>query len=345
VYIFRVTLVDPRMISSALSVSNALRLICLWSKEFYNSCRATAWTQTKVFRTFLILPLLFAIGCRSHRLNLDPSLEFTRIRIVRLGTIVLIAALLYRRRMTHLKSQLNVRFQERLAERTRIAQELHDTLLQSFQGLILRFQAATEIVLSDPQDAKDTLERALDRADQALAEGRKAIQGMRTVPATRGDLADALNSLMSELLEEFSFAKQAVPITSVLAEGQPRIVNPWIADEVCKIAKEALWNAFSHARAQRIESEVAYSEQFLRLRFRDDGIGIDRAILEDGGRTGHWGLSGMNERAGNVHGRLSIWSKPGSGTEVELTIPAHAAFQANASRGWFQRFHRKVNIQ
>jgi signal transduction histidine kinase len=254
---------------------------------------------------------------------------------------LLIVAFLCRLRMFHVTQQLKIRFQERLAERTRIAQELHDTLLQSFQGLMLRFQMANDAILSDPQDAKDCLERALDRADHALAESRRAIQGMRSLPAAGHDFAVVLNSMMNELAQEFSLAKQPAPITSVLSEGQPRTVNPWIADEVCKIAREALWNALSHARAQNIESEVTYSERFLRLRFRDDGIGIDSAILRNGGRAGHWGITGMNERTRSVRGRLSIWSRPGAGTEVELTIPANVAFEARTSHGWFRRLRRK----
>ena len=235
---------------------------------------------------------------------------------------------LYRFRMFRLKRQLNIRFQERLAERRRIAQELHDTLLQSFQGLLLCFQSANETVLSDPAGAKEYLEHALDRADQALAESRKAIQGIRSIPPAGCDLANSLHAMMNLLVEETCFSKASAPLnTSVVAEGQPRTVSPLIGDEVCKIAKEALWNAASHARAQHIESQIAYSDKFLRVRFRDDGIGIDSQILRNGGCTGHWGITGMNERARNIHGRLSIWSKPGAGTEVELTVPGYIAYE------------------
>jgi signal transduction histidine kinase len=238
--------------------------------------------------------------------------------------------------MIRLANQLNIRFQERLAERTRIAQELHDTLLQSFQGLILRFQIATETVLSDPIEAKELLEQALDRADQALAESRRAIQGIRSVVSPGRDLADSLKAMMNGLVEEFCCGKTPPPTTSVVTEGQPRTVNSWAAEEACRIAREALLNSLSHARAQRIESEVAYSDRFLRLRFRDDGIGIDSEILKNRGREGHWGMTGMYERAKNIHARLCIWSKPGAGTEVELTIPAHIAYGAAPSRVGFR---------
>jgi signal transduction histidine kinase len=249
--------------------------------------------------------------------------------------------LIYRLRMFHLTHQLDVRFQERLAERTRIAQELHDTLLQSFQGLILRFQIANETVLSDPLYAKDLLEQALNRADQALAESRKAIQGIRSLASGGRGVADSLDAMMNGLVEELCCGKTPPLNTSVVAEGQPRTVNSCVAEEVCRIAREALWNSLFHAQAQRVESEVAYSDRFLRLRFRDDGIGIDSEILKNRGREGHWGISGMYERAKNIHAGLSIWSRPGAGTEVELTIPAFIAYDAAPSRAWFGLSMRK----
>jgi two-component sensor histidine kinase len=267
--------------------------------------------------------------------------ESSWFRISCLGLFLIMAVLFYRCRMFYLTHHLNIRFQERLAERTRIAQELHDTLLQSFQGLMLRFQIATETVLSDPLEAKEMLEQALNRADQALAESRKAIQGIRSVASAGRGLADSLNAMMNGLVEEFCCGKTPPLTTSVVTEGQPRTVNSWIAEEVCRIAREALLNSLSHARAQRIESEVAYSDTFLRLRFRDDGIGIDSEILKNGGRKGHWGMTGMYERAKNVHARLSIWSKPGAGTEVELTIPAYIAYDASPPRGRFRLSKRK----
>jgi signal transduction histidine kinase len=267
--------------------------------------------------------------------------ESSWFRISCLGLCLIMAVLFYRCRMFRLTHQLNIRFQERLAERTRIAQELHDTLLQSFQGLMLRFQIAAETVLSDPLEAKELLEQALNRADQALAESRKAIQGIRSVASAGRDLADSLNAMMNALVEEFCCGKAPLLATLVVTEGQPRTVTSWVAEEVCRIAREALLNSLSHARAQRIESEVVYSDRFLRLRFRDDGIGIDSEILKNHGRKGHWGMTGMYERAKTVHARLSIWSKPGAGTEVELTIPAYIAYHEAPSRGRFRRSKRK----
>lgn len=252
------------------------------------------------------------------------------------GACVLTAVSLYRVRLHHLTEQLDARFQDRLAERTRIAQELHDTLLQSFQGLMLRFQTVNEIVLSDPAGAREDLEKALARADQALAEGRQAIQGIRGAAHSGTDIAQGLRELMSELVEEAYLSHGKSPSTLVIVEGQPETVNPWICEEVCRIAQEALRNSFTHSNAEHVESEVAYSRAFLRLRFRDDGIGIDPAVLQSGGRRGHWGLSGMRERATAIQGHLSIWSRPEAGTEIELTIPAYAAYETVALRSLFR---------
>jgi signal transduction histidine kinase len=243
----------------------------------------------------------------------------------------LVTLAIYRLRVHRLTAILNLRFEERLTERTRIAQELHDTLLQSFQGLILRLHAANQVLLSNPSEAKEALEGTLDRADQALSESRKAIQGIRSDSFSDCDIERALGVLMNELAADWHLANGNQPTTSVLVEGQPQTVNPWACEEICKIAREALRNAFMHGNAQHIESEIAFSKHFLRVRFRDDGIGIDRSVLQDGVRAGHWGLTGMHERAKRLRGHVSMWSKPNAGTEVEMTIPASTAFESGPS--------------
>lgn len=342
-HIFPIALVK----SCSLAASNAIRVVCCrLSTRLQDPLCATSRLQWRLSCLLFSSPLFFAIGCGSYPSNVGPSvaIELMQVphaaaggpfwlRIVCAGAFCLIVAALCRFRMFRLRRQLNIRFQERLAERTRIAQELHDTLLQSFQGLILRFQMAYETVLSDPADAKECLERALDRADQVIAESRKVIQGIRSISSAGHDLTNSLNAMINGLIEETCVGKPSAPNTSVVAEGQSRPVNPWIAEEVCKVAKEALWNAVFHARPGHIEFEIKYSHQYLRLRFRDDGIGFDSPTLKHGGGAGHWGITGMHERARNVHGRLSIWSRPGAGTEVELTIPGYIAYDTAPSRG------------
>jgi ligand-binding sensor domain-containing protein/signal transduction histidine kinase len=256
----------------------------------------------------------------------------------------LITVVIYRLRVRHLTGLLNLRFEERLAERTRIAQELHDTLLQSFQGLILRFQAANQVLLSNPPEAKETLEGALDRADQALSEGRKAIQGIRLDSFSDGDIEHALSRLMNELAADLYSTKAKRPATSVVVEGQPQKVDPWVCEEICKIAREALRNAFTHGHAQHVELEIAFSKGFLRVRVRDDGVGIAPAVLERGVREGHWGLTGMRERAERLRGHLGIWSKPGAGAEVEVTIPASTAFEPGPSWIAFKKGRRRGSV-
>ena len=213
------------------------------------------------------------------------------------------------------EAQLTLRFEERLAERTRIARELHDTLLQSFQALMLHFQAVNDLL--PPGKAKEALEKVLDRADQAIVEGRDAIQNLRSSTTVTNELAQA----MTALGEELAGARRSGSATfRVSIEGRPRDLHPILRDDIYRIAREALRNAFRHAQASKIEAEITYGERLLRLRIRDDGKGIDPKLL-DAGRDGHWGLPGMRERAQQIGAQLDMWSEVGAGTEVELRIP------------------------
>jgi signal transduction histidine kinase len=225
------------------------------------------------------------------------------------------------------EAQLSLRFEERLAERTRIARELHDTLLQSFQGLMLHFQAVSDLLPAGK--AKEALEKALDRADQAIVEGRDAIQDLRSSTTVTNELSQA----MAALGEEFGGVldgKSHSPALRVSVEGTPRELHPILRDDIYRIAREALRNAFCHAQASKIEADITYGERLLRLRIRDDGKGIDPKLL-DAGRDGHWGLPGMRERAEQIGARLDIWSEVGAGTEVELRIPGSVAYGTEGS--------------
>jgi signal transduction histidine kinase len=225
------------------------------------------------------------------------------------------------------EAQLTVRFEERLAERTRIARELHDTLLQSFQGLMLHFQAVNDLL--PVGQAKQALEKALDRADQAIVEGRDAIQNLRSATAVTNELAQAIAALGEETGGILRSGSGSATLR-VSVEGKPRELHPILRDDVYRIAREALQNAFRHAQATKIEAEITYSERLLRLRIRDDGKGIDSKLLV-GGRDGHWGLPGMRERAEQIGARLDIWSEVGAGTEVELRIPGAVAYGTEGS--------------
>jgi ligand-binding sensor domain-containing protein/signal transduction histidine kinase len=260
--------------------------------------------------------------------NVQPTLlQAWWFRTVLLLCAGLVTLAIYRLRVYQLTRLLNLRFEERLAERTRISQELHDTLQQGFQGLILRFQAANQILLSNPSQAKQALEGALDRADQALSESRKAIQRILAGPFLDCDIERALGVLMNELASDSHFLEGKRPTTSIIVEGKSRNVNPWACEEICKIAREALRSAFAHANAQHIEAEILFSKKFLRVRFRDDGVGSDPTASGASAHASHWGLTGMKQRAERLRGRLTASTKPRLGTEVEVTIPASTAFE------------------
>jgi signal transduction histidine kinase len=234
------------------------------------------------------------------------------------------------------QAQLTLRFEERLAERTRIARELHDTLLQSFQALMLHFQTVNDLL--PPGKAKEALEKALDRADQAIVEGRDAIQNLRSSTALTNELAEAMTALGEELGGTRDGEKSSATFR-VSIDGRPRELQPILRDDIYRIAREALRNAFRHAQATKIEADITYSERLLRLRVRDDGKGIDSKLL-DAGRDGHWGLPGMRERAQQIGAQLDIWSEVGAGTEIELRIPGSIAYGTSPSQGGFRIFRK-----
>ncbi|MFZ0684349.1 MAG: histidine kinase [Terriglobales bacterium] len=234
-----------------------------------------------------------------------------------------------------------LRVNERVAERTRIARDLHDTMLQSFQGLMLHFQTGIDLLPERPVEARKTLEIAVDRADQAINEGRDAVQGLRASAVETNDLVSAVRILGEEL--GAADTNQNSVVFEVEVEGVARNLHPILRDEVYRIAAEALRNAFQHAHAQRIEVEILYGERWLRLRVRDDGKGIEPKFLSEDGRAKHYGLHGMRERAQLVGGKLAVWSKLDSGTEVDLSIPASTAYATSyRRRSWLsEKFSRR----
>jgi signal transduction histidine kinase len=219
---------------------------------------------------------------------------------------------------------LELRLEERVSERTRIARELHDTLLQSFQGVLLKFSAVTYQISNRPEEARQTLEQVIEQARQAINEGRDAVQGLRSSTVVTNDLARAISLLGEELAT--GYGGQNCPEFGVQVEGTSRDLAPVVLNEVHRIASEAVRNAFRHAEADRIEVDIHYDKRRLRLRVRDDGKGIDPRVLFQGGLPGHHGLPGLHERAALVGGKLAIWSEVDSGTEIELSIPGSAAF-------------------
>lgn len=250
------------------------------------------------------------------------------------GLCLTVAAIFagFRYRLNRIHAAMNLRFEERLAERTRIARELHDTLLQSFQALMLRLQVVEDLL--PPGKAKEHLEKSLERADQAIIEGRNAVHDLRSSANSPHDLAQAVSALGDEL------ATQDSPVFHLLVEGSVRDLHPIIRDELYSITREALRNAFQHSGANRIETEITYGKRALRLRIRDDGRGIPREILE-AGRSGHYGLSGIRERAHQIGAKLEIWSRASAGTEIELSLAGSIAYRSSPGRSLFRFPGRK----
>ncbi len=228
-------------------------------------------------------------------------------------------------RVRKIRHEFNVRLEGRLDERARIARELHDTLLQSFQGLLILFQAARNMLPERSQEAIRMLDNAIREGGEAITEGREAIQGLRINPALESSLENLL-TITGSALAKASGAGDQNPAFRVTVEGRPQRLSPMIHDDVYGIAREILRNAFRHAHARGIEVEITYDPGFFRLRVRDDGKGIERAVLKEGAREGHWGLPGVNERANRVGAQFKLWSEPGVGTEAELSIPARIAY-------------------
>jgi signal transduction histidine kinase/ligand-binding sensor domain-containing protein len=230
----------------------------------------------------------------------------------------------YRFRLRHMARQFNLRMEERVNERTRIARDLHDTLLQSFQGLLMKFHGVTYMLPDRPGEAGKMLESILAQGRNAINEGRDLVQGLRSSTVVTNDLAFAISTLGEELAADQ--AGQNCPDFSLHVEGTSRDLAPLVRDEIHRIVSEAVRNAFRHAQARRIEVEIRYAQRQLRLRVKDDGKGIEPKILSAGGADGHYGLPGMSERAKLVGGKLALRSQLDSGTEVELTIPGAIAY-------------------
>ncbi len=240
---------------------------------------------------------------------------------------------IYLWRLRQISAELHRRLEAQLAERERIARELHDTLLQGFHGLMLRLQVVNDLLL--PGEAKEELDQTLERADQVIAESRHAVHDLRSSTMITNDLARAMRALGDELSSEDSTT------FGLVVEGPARELHPIVRDEFYRIAREALRNAFSHARAHHIEAEISYAERLLRLRIRDDGDGIAPAILLEG-RSGHYGLSGMRERAMQIGAKLDIWSGVGTGTEIALSVPGSIAYSDSPDRFRLRLFRKKA---
>ncbi len=244
----------------------------------------------------------------------------------------------YQMRVRQLRRDFNTAIEARVSERTRIARELHDTLLQSLQALLFQYQAARNLFAAGSERAMQVLDATLDRTEQAIADSRDAIHDIRSDIVAQNVLPELLTRAGSELAE--SQADQDVPTFGLTVEGERRTLTPVIREETYRIALELLRNAFRHAKAHRIETEIRYDDDTLRLRIRDDGKGMDLKVLQ-GDSSGHWGLRGVRERAERIGAKLEVWSEAGAGAEFQLTVPAGIAYVGSGDSLPF-RILRKV---
>jgi ligand-binding sensor domain-containing protein/signal transduction histidine kinase len=239
-------------------------------------------------------------------------------------TLILAGWLFYLRRMQQITRQLSVRFEERLAERTRIAQDLHDTLLQGFISSSMLVHVATN-ELPENSNARSLLQRSLELMGQVTQEGRKTLNGLRSGSPKDLDLRQALTSIpeVCGLHQHLEY--------QVTSEGPSQPMNPAIRDETYRIAREAVVNAFRHSQASNIEVRLKYTWRRFHLLVCDNGVGIGEVVVRHG-KDGHWGLHGMRERAQGIGAKLTFMTSPMSGTVVELIVPGRVAFQPKFGR-------------
>jgi signal transduction histidine kinase len=229
-----------------------------------------------------------------------------------------------------------LRLEERIEERTRIARELHDTLLQGVISASMQLHIAVDCLPTD-SPSRPAFARILQLTGQVIDEGRNAVRGFRAADREMSELGGAL----SRVPQELNFQDRTD--FRVIVEGNQQPLHAVIRDEVYAISREALVNALRHSRASHIRVDVEYSASHLRVLVWDDGCGMD-AQVQATGRDGHWGMSGMRERTQRIGGKLKILSRAGAGTEVELRVPGEIAFESHSSSAsrWFGGLYRRL---
>lgn len=213
--------------------------------------------------------------------------------------------------------------QAQLREREKIARDLHDTLLQGVNGLLMTMQAEVGRIGPDPA-TRERLEQSMDIAERVLVEGRDRVSSLRSLERDGPELAQALQMHARDL------ARERRVMCQVQATGEPRTLDAAIEDEMVQIGREALTNAFHHACATEITLDIHYRIDEVRVEVRDDGIGLRPSGLDE---RKHWGIQGMHERATAIGGRLELANRPEGGASVVLAVPARAAYRRAPDRG------------
>ena len=257
--------------------------------------------------------------------------QSSSFKVLCFAAFVGLLLLAYRLRMSRVTGQLKAQMHARAEEREQIARDLHDTFFQSIQGLVLRFHTATSRLQAE-HPAREMFEEALKQSDDVMAEGRDLLLDLHATTSKPSDLPAALADYGEQM------RKGRTGDFRVAVNGGVRPLHPIIFEELSRIGKEAIGNAFQHSTASLIEAELNYEPNALRMRVRDDGSGIDANILKEGHRDGHLGLPSMQERARNIGAELDLWSRVGSGTEIELRIPATLAYANGSSQ------HKRRNL-
>lgn len=275
---------------------------------------------------------------RAYRIVQQPYLyQTTAFQVLCVCMLVVLLSMAYLARVRYLIRHAQVLLEERLSERERIARDLHDTFFQGIQGLLLRFNTGTARLRPD-EPARQIFVDALEQSDRVMLEGRELVLDLHADQTAASDIPEAFARIGDE------FSAPGKPGYDVIVVGKVRPLHPVCATELYRLGREAIRNAFRHAGAHAIEVEVLYEKDALQLRIRDDGNGVDEQVLRDGRRPGHLGMPGMTERAKRIGATFRIWSKKGSGTEIEVTVPAAAAYaleRRSVTPGWFPRWLSK----
>lgn len=281
------------------------------------------WNEEGSFLDFTILPAFY---------------QTKWFILLCLFVFVGLALVLYQRRVQKVKNRLNMQFEERLSERTRIARELHDSLLQ---GIVSASMQLNIVVDNLPQNSKTRphLNRVINLIGEVIKEGRNTLHGLRSIE----DSSRNLEQSFSQIPQILTFSEDRN--FRIIVIGTPYEICTAVRDEIYLIGREAIINAFHHSKAQNIEVELEFIDKHFRLLIRDDGCGINPKILESEDE-GHWGLVGMRERAVKIGAKLKIYSQDKVGTEIELFVPNHIVFenrQGKSSLSWVKKIFSSRN--